>query len=178
MIKQLSNKDLGRISPQEFRLTEKIPLVVVLDGIRSMHNVGSVFRTCDAFCVERLVLCGITPTPPHREIQKTALGATETVLWEYEADITEIIKRFKAEGRIVYALEQTNQSILLNEMTINPDEKAVLILGNEVFGVSQEVLDLVDAAIEIRMTGSKHSLNVSVAAGIGIYKFFEATIGL
>lgn len=170
-------EDLGRMSVEDYVLAPKIPLVVAADGIRSMSNVGSIFRTCDCFRVERLMLCGITPIPPHREIHKTALGATESVEWAYEQDITKVLADYKAKGYRIYALEQTNKSILMNKVEIAADEKAVLILGNEVSGVSQEALDMADAALEIRQEGTKHSLNVSVAAGIALYVFFEAMFG-
>jgi tRNA G18 (ribose-2'-O)-methylase SpoU len=172
-MKQLSLEALERVSVEQYKLMEKIPLVVILDDVRSMNNVGSVFRTCDAFRTERLVLCGITPQPPHRDINKTALGATESVQWEYHQSIAVVLADYRAKGYKIYALEQTNQSIRLNKLNINFNEKALLILGNEVSGVSQEALDLSDVAIEIPQEGTKHSLNVSVAAGVALYWFFQ-----
>ncbi|MDR0790638.1 MAG: TrmH family RNA methyltransferase [Bacteroidales bacterium] len=171
-MKQLTLDDLCRIDVAKYRLAPKIPLVVVADDIRSASNVGSVFRTCDAFRVERLVLCGITPTPPTREIHKTALGATDSVEWAYEPRIETILADYKNKGYDVYALEQTDSSIMLDDLAVKAGQKAVLVLGNEVNGVSQSALDMVDYALEIPQSGTKHSLNVAVAAGIAIYAFF------
>lgn len=172
-MKKLSLEELNRISAEEFKESEKIPLVVVLDNIRSMNNVGSVFRTADAFLLEKLYLCGITACPPHKEITKTALGATETVVWEHCEDVVEITKQLKESGYKVYALEQTDSSIMLDDFTCQEKEKIALILGNEVFGVDDNLLPLIDGALEIPQYGTKHSLNVSVAAGIAIWEIFK-----
>ncbi|MEZ4827425.1 MAG: RNA methyltransferase [Bacteroidia bacterium] len=167
-MRKLKLEELNRLTPEAFRMTEKKPVVVVLDNIRSMHNVGAVFRTADAFLIEKIILCGITAVPPHREIHKTAIGAEETVAWEYQSDIVAVIRNFKAQGYTIFSIEQTDQSISLNS-GIPPFEKCVIVLGNEVEGVNQQVVDLSDAALEIPQLGTKHSLNVSVAAGIVMY---------
>lgn len=169
-MRKLKLEELNRLSPAEFREAEKQPVMVVLDNIRSMHNVGAVFRTADAFLIEKVILCGITPVPPHREIRKTAIGAEESVAWEYHPQILPFVKELKSKGYKIYSVEQTDRSTPLNEFV--PDyEKCAVILGNEVEGVSQEIIDISDAAIEIPQFGTKHSLNVSVAAGIVLYKF-------
>ncbi|GHT77908.1 tRNA/rRNA methyltransferase [Bacteroidia bacterium] len=164
--------ELQRISPEEFKETQKIPLVVVLDNVRSLHNVGSVFRTSDAFLVEAVYLCGITAIPPHPEIHKTALGAENTVNWKYFEDTTEAIKELKQAGYQIVAVEQAENSILLDKLQLKADKQAI-IFGNEVHGVAQEVMDLCDFCIEIPQFGTKHSLNVSVAAGILIWELFR-----
>lgn len=171
--KKLKLEELGRIDVDTFKQSQKIPLVIVMDNIRSMHNVGAVFRTSDAFMVEKILLCGITPQPPHREIHKAALGATESVDWQYYAAVTEAIDDLKAEGYEILAIEQTNHSVLIQNYTINPKSKYAIVLGNEVEGVSDEALPLCDAFIEIPQLGTKHSLNVSVCGGIVIWEFFK-----
>jgi 23S rRNA (guanosine2251-2'-O)-methyltransferase len=163
---------LNRISTEDFKASAKTPIIVVLDNVRSMHNVGSVFRTADGFLIEKIYLCGFTPQPPHRDIQKTALGATETVAWEYAEDTATLIKTLKKEGITVIAVEQVTNSILLQNFTCTT-EKIVVVFGNEVDGVSDAVIALCDVAIEIPQLGTKHSLNVSVAAGIVLWKLFE-----
>jgi tRNA G18 (ribose-2'-O)-methylase SpoU len=172
-MKKLKADELNRKTVEEFKDSSKIPVCVVLDNVRSMLNVGSVFRTCDAFIVEKLYLCGITAQPPHREIQKTALGATETVAWEHYADVLELSDKLKQEGWTVLGIELTDKAQKLNEIEIDQNKKYALILGNEVEGLSEDLLQKLDQAIEIPQHGMKHSLNVSVAAGIVIYKFFE-----
>jgi tRNA G18 (ribose-2'-O)-methylase SpoU len=172
-MKQLTLDDLGRIDVELYKLAPKIPLVVVADDIRSANNVGSIFRSCDAFRIERLVLCGITPTPPMREIHKTALGATDSVEWNFEQKIETVVADYKSKGYDIYALEQTDKSTMLDDLAINEGQKVVLILGNEVDGVSQAALDMVDYAVEIPQAGTKHSLNVAVATGIALYAFFR-----
>ena len=167
--------DLARISPDEFKTTKKIPLIVILDNIRSMNNVGSIFRTCDAFVVEKLYLCGITATPPHKDITKTALGATESVEWEYAEHVVDLVKSLQENHIKVYLVEQTDSSVLLNQFQF-PEEKMAIVLGNEVFGVTEDLLSLCDGAIEIPQHGTKHSLNVTIAAGIVIWEAF-AVIG-
>ncbi len=163
---------LNRISALEFKQTDKTPIVVVLDNVRSMHNVGSVFRTCDGFAIEKIILCGVTPQPPHREIQKTALGATESVNWEYQESTVTALQQLKNETAIIYAIEQVVNSIGLQD--VKPfDKRCVLVFGNEVDGVSPEALALCNGAIEIPQLGTKHSFNISVAAGIVLWKLFE-----
>jgi tRNA G18 (ribose-2'-O)-methylase SpoU len=173
-MKKLKADELNRKTVDEFKSSGKIPVCIVLDNVRSMLNVGSVFRTCDAFIVEKLYLCGITAQPPHREIQKTALGATETVDWKHHTDVLELTDKLKHEGWTVLGIELTDKAQKLNEIEIDQNKKYALILGNEVDGLSEGLLEKLDQAIEIPQHGMKHSLNVSVAAGIVIYKFFEA----
>ncbi len=165
--------ELERLSKDEFQYAAKSPLIVVLDNVRSMHNVGSVFRTCDAFLVEKIYLCGFTPTPPHREIQKTALGATESVAWEAIAETLVLINKLKQEGYLVYAVEQTHNSIALNQFMPSKDSKIALVFGNEAEGVSEEVISACNGAIEIPQFGSKHSFNISVSAGIVLWDIFN-----
>jgi 23S rRNA (guanosine2251-2'-O)-methyltransferase len=162
--------DLNRKTVEQFRASEKFPLVVVLDNVRSMHNVGSVFRTADAFLVSGIRLCGYTPKPPHRDIHKTALGATETVDWTYAEKTTEAIQALKDEGYRIFAVEQVEKSIPLHEFSLENHGKMALIFGNEVTGIDAEVLKLCDGSIEIPQFGMKHSLNISVAAGIVLWE--------
>jgi tRNA G18 (ribose-2'-O)-methylase SpoU len=171
-MKKLSMNELGRISPDEFKKSSKIPLIVILDNIRSMNNVGSIFRTCDAFAVEKLYLCGITATPPHKDITKTALGATESVDWEYAENVADLAQRLKEQGIKVYLIEQTDCALPLNQFQF-PKETIAIVLGNEVFGVSESLLPICDGAIEIPQQGTKHSLNVTIAAGIVIWEAFK-----
>ena len=162
--------DLNRMSVEEFKETEKIPLVIVLDNIRSMHNVGSIFRTSDAFLIDSIVLCGFTPRPPHRDINKTALGATETVLWKYEESTIDAVITLKEKGYKVFGIEQVDNSIELEKFSFEKTEKIAIVLGNEVEGVDENVLKQCHGSIEIPQFGTKHSLNVSVAAGIVIWE--------
>ena len=162
---------LNRVDVDSFKAQQKTPIVLVLDNVRSMHNVGSAFRTADGFAIEKIVLCGITATPPHREIEKTALGATQSVEWVHVKDNTEAVKLLKQEGYKVYAVEQAEGAIFLNDFTALPNEKIALVFGNEVHGVDEEVMSLVNGCIEIPQFGTKHSLNVSVTAGIIIWEF-------
>ncbi len=162
--------ELGRVTADEFKQQAKNPIVLVLDNIRSMHNVGSAFRTCDAFNVDRLYLCGITGTPPNKEISKTALGATESVEWEYEENVADLAKELKSEGYAILLVEQTDNSVMLQKFDFAQYEKIALFVGNEVFGISDELLPLCDAAIEIPQFGTKHSLNVAVATGITLWE--------
>ncbi|MFI5203948.1 MAG: RNA methyltransferase [Flavobacteriales bacterium] len=173
MNKKLSMAGLNRPSAEEAKLAQKIPVVVILDNVRSFHNVGSVFRSADAFSVGKILLCGFTPAPPHREIHKTALGATETVHWEKHDDTLVIIQMLKKLGYIIVAVEQAEKTVLLNELKIETDKKYALVFGHEVDGVQQEVIDECDMVIEIPQRGSKHSLNVSVCAGVVIWEFFK-----
>lgn len=165
--------ELQRLSPEGFRHAEKTPLTVVLENVRSMHNVGSVFRTCDAFLVEAILLCGFTPRPPHRDINKTALGATESVLWKGYEQASEAVNQLKAEGYKVLAVEQVHDSIALDQFEINGKQKLAVVFGNEAEGVSQELIALCDGSIEIPQFGSKHSFNISVAAGIVLWELFK-----
>ena len=169
-MKKLSMDELNRVTPEQFKLQKKSPIVVVLDSIRSMNNVGSIFRTCDAFNVEKMYLCVITARPPHKEISKTALGATESVDWEYVEDVTVLAQRLHAEGYKIFLVEQTDNSIMLDDFSFQDYEKVALVVGNEVFGVDDRLLPLCDAAIEIPQYGTKHSLNVTIAAGIVIWE--------
>ena len=171
--KKLKLEELGRIDVETFKQTEKIPLVVVLDNVRSMHNVGAVFRTADAFIVNKIVLCGITPQPPHREIHKAALGATESVDWIYEKHISDALQNLKNENYKIIGIEQTSTSEIMTDYTINKEEKYALVLGNEVDGLTDEALPIYDTFLEIPQLGTKHSLNVSVCGGIVMWEFFK-----
>ena len=164
---------MNRISPEEFKQSEKTPLVVVLDNVRSLHNVGSVFRTGDAFLIEAVYLCGITSTPPHAEIHKTALGAEDSVDWKYFEDTHDALKDLKEAGYSVFAIEQAEGSTMLPDFNTQSGIKYAVVLGNEVKGVQQSVVDACDGCIEIPQFGTKHSLNVSVTAGIVIWEFFR-----
>ena len=172
-MRKLKVTELNRISVEAFKEADKLPLIVVLDNVRSQYNVGSVFRTSDAFRVECIYLCGISATPPHQEIHKTALGAEDTVNWEYFKDTKEAILKLKSEGYYIYSIEQVEGSIMLENLQLDPSKKYAVVLGNEVKGVQQEVVDLSDGCIEIPQYGTKHSLNVSTAAGIIIWDFFK-----
>lgn len=172
-MRKLANSELDRKSVDEFKTSDKTPIIVVLDDVRSLHNIGSVFRTCDAFLVEKVYLCGITATPPNKEIHKTALGATETVAWEYVKDVVEVVERLKGEGVSVQAIEQVENSVMLNDFQIEDGQKYALVFGNEVKGVSQGVVDLSDGVIEIPQIGTKHSLNIAVSTGIVIWDLFQ-----
>ena len=172
-MKKLANEELNRISKEEFAAAEKTPIIIILDDIRSLHNIGSVFRTCDAFLIEKIYLCGITAIPPNKEIHKTALGATETVSWEYTKDVLEVVEKLKAEKVAIYSIEQVENSIMLNDFRPETNKKYALIFGNAVKGVQQEAINLSDGVIEIPQLGSKHSLNISVSAGIVIWDLFQ-----
>ena len=165
--------ELDRISQEEFKKKNKIPLIVILENGRSLNNVGSVFRTSDAFLVKAVYLCGITATPPHPEIHKTALGAEDSVEWHYFEDTNAAVDKLHEEGYIVYAIEQVENSIILSDLQLNKDCKYAVVLGNEVKGVQQSVVDKCDQSIEIPQFGTKHSLNVSVTAGLVIWDFFK-----
>lgn len=172
-MRKLKVTELNRLTPEAFKDSKKIPLVVVLDHVRSLNNVGSVFRTSDAFRVEALYLCGITACPPHAEIHKTALGAEETVRWVYFEDTLRAVENLREAGYIVCAVEQAEGSIMLDKLLLDKDKKYAVILGNEVKGVQQEVVDNSDLCIEIPQYGTKHSLNVAVTAGIVIWDCFK-----
>jgi 23S rRNA (guanosine2251-2'-O)-methyltransferase len=165
--------ELNRLSPAEFLQASKTPIVIVLDNVRSMNNVGSVFRTADGFLLEAIYLCGYTPQPPHRDIQKTALGATETVNWYHQQNTVEVIKNLQQNGYQVIALEQANQSILLQDFVINKQQKYALVFGNEVEGVADNVITACNAVIEIPQAGTKHSFNISVSMGIVSWHFYN-----
>ena len=172
IMRKLKITELNRISIEEFKEADKLPLVVVLDDIRSLHNIGSVFRTADAFRIECIYLCGITATPPHPEMHKTALGAEFTVDWKYVNNAVETVDNLRSEGYVVYSVEQAEGSIMLDELTLDRSKKYAVVMGNEVKGVQQEVIDHSDGCIEIPQYGTKHSLNVSVTAGIVIWYLF------
>lgn len=165
--------ELERMSPSDFEAAKKMPLIVILENVRSMHNVGSVFRTADAFRVEMVLLCGYTPQPPHRDIQKTALGATETVAWKAFPTALEAINEAKRLGYRVYAVEQTHESQHLNSFNVSPNKHLALVFGNEAMGVEEGTLTHCDGAIEIPQFGTKHSFNISVSAGIVLWDLFN-----
>ncbi|MGV9003124.1 RNA methyltransferase [Flavobacterium sp.] len=172
-MRKLENKELDRLTVTDFKEAKKTPIIIILDDIRSLHNIGSVFRTSDAFLIEKIYLCGITAIPPNKEIHKTALGATETVAWEYDKDVLNVITNLKQENVSVYAIEQVESSIFLNDFKIERNKKYALVFGNEVFGVSQKAIDLCAGTIEIPQLGTKHSLNISVSTGIVIWDLFN-----
>ena len=172
-MRKLENSELDRKSVDAFKNADKTPLIIILDDIRSLHNIGSVFRTADAFLIEKIYLCGITATPPHKEIQKTALGATETIAWEHSQSVTDVISKLKSEGTTVLAVEQVENAHLLDEFKVVINQKYALVFGNEVYGVSQEAVELCDGCIEIPQLGTKHSLNIAVSAGIVIWDLFK-----
>lgn len=172
-MKKLKITEMNRLTVAEFKEEKKTPFVVILDNVRSLHNVGSVFRTADAFLVEAVYLCGITSTPPQAEIHKTALGAENTVDWKYYEDTHEAVEELKAKGYTVFAIEQTEGSTMLPDLQLDKSRKYAVILGNEVKGVQQSVVDACDGCIEIPQFGTKHSLNVSVTGGIIIWEFFK-----
>lgn len=174
MSRKLTTAEMGRMSVDQYREADKLPLVVVLDNVRSQHNVGAVFRTADAMRIERVVLCGICCCPPNQELHKTALGAEESVEWTYFKDTLDAVKTLQTEGYTVYAVEQAHDSVTLEEAAEQVSGKIAVILGHEVFGVQQEVVDLCNQCIEIPQYGTKHSMNVSVTAGIVMYRLSEA----
>jgi 23S rRNA (guanosine2251-2'-O)-methyltransferase len=172
-MRKLRNEELDRLTVEAYKKVEKIPLVVVLDNVRSLNNIGSVFRTADAFRLEGIYLCGITATPPHREIHKTALGATESVYWEYFKETVEAIEKLVRDGYKILSVEQTEGSVMLNRLQLADHQKYAVVFGHEIRGVGQNVVDISDRCIEIPQYGTKHSLNVSVAAGIVIWELFR-----
>jgi 23S rRNA (guanosine2251-2'-O)-methyltransferase len=172
-MKKLKLEELGRISVDEFKGSDKLPVSIVLDNIRSLHNVGSAFRTADAFRFEKIYLTGITGTPPHREIEKSALGATKSVDWEYAESTGALLKTLKESGYTIIIIEQTTESRLLQQFDPEPGRKYCLVFGNEVNGVSDEAIELADLALEVPQHGTKHSLNVSVCLGIITWEFFR-----
>ena len=172
-MRKLRNNELGRISVSTFKKITKTPIIVVLDNIRSLNNVGAVFRTSDAFLIEKIYLCGITATPPHREIHKTALGATESVDWEYKENTLALVNELKAQGVVVAAIEQVENSVMLDEFSLDATKKIAIVLGNEVKGVQQEVVSAADYCVEIPQKGTKHSLNISVSCGVVLWDLYQ-----
>jgi len=172
-MRKLKNTELNRKSIEEFRNLKKIPICIILDNVRSANNIGSVFRTSDAFIVDKIFLCGITATPPNKEIHKTALGSTESVAWEYHENTTKVIEQLKEDNWTIVSIEQVENSVTLDNFSIDPEKKYAIILGNEVKGIDQDVVNASDYCIEIEQLGTKHSLNISVCAGIVIWEFFN-----
>ena len=172
-MKKLKNSELSRLSIDEFKNSSKTPVIVILDNIRSAHNVGSIFRTCDAFLIDKIILCGITAIPPNKEIRKTALGSSESVNWRYYKNTEEVIMRLKKKDYQIIAVEQANKSIKLESFRPENEKKYAIIFGNEIKGISQKIIDNSDSVIEIPQFGTKHSLNVSVSAGIVIWDIFS-----
>ena len=168
-MRKLKNEELDRKTIANFKAAPKIPLILILDDVRSLNNIGSIFRTADAFLVEKIYLCGITASPPHKDIHKTALGATESVDWEYRKTALTLVQQLQKEGVRVYAVEQAEGAAYLHDFFPSPDGKQALVLGNEVKGVSQEVVSQANSVIEIPQEGTKHSLNIAVAAGVVIW---------
>lgn len=168
-MRKLENSELVRLTKEEFKEHKKTPICIVLDDVRSLNNIGSIFRTADAFLIERIYLCGITATPPHKDIHKTALGATESVAWEYHKDILEVLRMLKGEGYGIYSVEQAENAEMLNDFKGDRAKKYALVFGNEVKGVSQTVVSQSDGVLEIPQYGTKHSLNISVSVGIVIW---------
>lgn len=169
-MQKIKNKDLGRKSIEEFKQAEKTPIILVLDNIRSLNNVGSAFRTADAFLIEAIYLCGVTGTPPNKEIEKTALGATETVSWKHYDNTVDCVKELQKNDYKVYAIEQVESSTYLQNFKHNKGEKIALVFGNEVYGVEQDVVNICNGSIEIPQLGTKHSLNISVSLGIVVWE--------
>lgn len=171
-MRKLKLEELNRATVTEFKAAEKLPVAVVMDNVRSMHNVGSIFRTSDGFAVEQVCLCGITGQPPHREIEKTALGATQSVDWTYYTETIQAVEKLRNEGYHIIAIEQAENSTMLNTFTPDPAKKYALIFGNEVNGVGDEVMAIADTCIEIPQFGTKHSFNIVVSAGIVLWDFY------
>ncbi len=172
-MRKLHNNELNRLKPDEFKQAQKIPCIVVLDNVRSLNNIGSVFRTSDAFLIQAIYLCGITATPPHRDIHKTALGATDSVSWEYFIETRQAVEKLKSDGYRILSVEQVDEGISLDQLSIDPAQKTALVFGHEVKGVSQDIINLSDACIDIPQYGTKHSLNISVCAGIVLWEVFK-----
>lgn len=171
-MRKLKNSELNRLSVEEFKQSNKTPLIIILDNIRSLNNIGSVFRTSDAFLIEKIYLCGITAKPPHKDIHKTALGSTDTVDWEYVGDTLTLVKKLQVEGVKVLSVEQAEHSTMLNNFLPKTNTKYAVVFGNEVKGVSQDVVNASDTVIEIPQFGTKHSLNISVSAGVVIWDLY------
>lgn len=173
--RKLKNIELGRKSVEEVRIANKTPLIIILDNIRSLNNIGSVFRTSDAFLIEKIYLCGITAQPPHKDIQKTALGATESVAWEYVEHTLDLIDKLKKEEVSIWSIEQAEQSVFLNQFKPDIHKKYAFVLGNEIKGVDQDVINASDGVIEIPQDGAKHSLNIAVTVGVVAWDFYQKT---
>ncbi len=171
-MRKLKNSELDRLSIEEFKQSDKTRLIVILDNIRSLNNIGSVFRTSDAFLIEKIYLCGITATPPHKDIHKTALGSTETVDWEYVKSTLDLVEKLKADGIKVISIEQAENATMLNDFIPQPQTTYAIVFGNEVKGVQQQVVDASDMVIEIPQYGTKHSLNISVSCGVVVWDLF------
>jgi len=172
-MRKLKNEELDRLDVDTFKRAKKTPLIIILDNVRSLNNIGSVFRTADAFLIEKIYLCGITATPPHKDIRKTALGSTDSVAWEYRKNTVELIDELKSQKYTVVALEQAVNATLLNKVKIGTTKKYALVFGNEVKGVSQEAVDHCDEVVEIPQYGTKHSLNISVSVGVAVWDFWS-----
>lgn len=170
--RKLKNSELDRLNPEEYKASKKTPLIIILDNIRSLNNIGSVFRTADAFLVKKIFLCGITAQPPHKDIQKTALGATESVDWEYVENIMDVVARLQSEGIFVASIEQAELAVNLNDFSVQKELTYAVVFGNEVKGVQQKIVSASDAVIEIPQFGTKHSLNISVSVGVVVWDFF------
>ena len=177
-MRKLKNSELDRLSVDEFKKSSKTLLIIVLDNIRSLNNIGSVFRTSDAFLIEKIYLCGITATPPHKDIHKTALGSTESVDWEYIENTMDLVERLKAEKIKIVSIEQAEKAIMLDKFIPENDTTYAIIFGNEVKGVSQDVVSASDMVIEIPQFGTKHSLNISVSAGVVLWEFYRKLGGI
>lgn len=173
MSRKLENSELDRLDVTGFKEAEKSPIIIILDNVRSLNNIGSVFRTADAFLIQKIYLCGITATPPHKDIRKTALGATESVEWEYRKDTLELVQELKQGGVKVVSVEQAENAIMLNDYQVWSDDTVALVFGNEVKGVSQEVVSASDTVLEIPQFGTKHSLNISVSMGVVVWDIWS-----
>ena len=173
MSRKLENSELDRLDVTGFKEAKKSPIIIILDNVRSLNNIGSVFRTADAFLVQKIYLCGITATPPHKDIRKTALGATESVEWEYRKDTLELVNELKADGVYIVSVEQAENAVMLNDYQVDPKKTTALIFGNEVKGVSQEVVSASHAVLEIPQFGTKHSLNISVSTGVVVWDIWS-----
>lgn len=171
--RKLKNSELDRIDAKDFKEAQKTPLIIILDNIRSLNNIGSVFRTADAFLIEKIYLCGITAKPPHKDIQKTALGATDSVVWEYVEDTVSLIKTLQNDGVFIASIEQAELAVELQDFSLQSAQKYALVFGNEVKGVQQKVVSESDVVIEIPQYGTKHSLNISVSVGVVVWDFFS-----
>ncbi len=172
-MRKLKNEELNRVSIEEFKNTKKIPFVIVLDNVRSLNNVGSAFRTSDAFRVEKIYLCGITGQPPHREINKTALGATDSVNWEHVESTLSLVQKLKTDGYQIISIEQADNSVMLQNFSPDKSQKYCFVFGNEVFGVGDKVIEASDTCLEIPQFGTKHSLNISVSLGVVVWDFYS-----
>ncbi|MGN7515158.1 MAG: RNA methyltransferase [Allomuricauda sp.] len=173
MSRKLENSELDRLDVTGFKEAKKSPIIIILDNVRSLNNIGSVFRTADAFLIQKIYLCGITATPPHKDIRKTALGATESVDWEYRKDTLELVEELKEKGIQIVSVEQAENAVMLNDFQINSETTIALVFGNEVKGVSQEVVTASDTVLEIPQFGTKHSLNISVSTGIVVWDIWS-----